>query len=113
MKKHPLQVSRRAVRTVRDSDAEVESPVGAGWTGFRYSYIEVSATGAGARIKSKRAAYENGRLVSESFEGDLERGDYERMIGEAQRRFAEQASGFLRALFPFAALARKPRSEWD
>jgi len=106
-KTHPL-VPKRPVRRSKPSPTprrgeliEAESPETGGFLRFSYSYTEVSASGPTARIKSRRAAYENGRIVSEQFDGELEREEFDRMAASAQRYFAGQTSLLLRALFPF------------
>jgi hypothetical protein len=116
MKKYPLATARRAGRELaggtvqRDRSTE---PLAGGWTNFHYSFTEISAAGSTARVKTRRASLENGRLVSESFEGELDSDAYERALGEAQRRFSEQTALFARSLFGFLAWPGKARSEWD
>lgn len=114
MKKYSITVSKRGVRKGADhalqpSDLEARGP----WISFHYSFTEVSGTGATARVRSKRASYENGRLRSESFEAELDPDHAERVLFEAQRRFSEQVALFVRSLFGFPALPRRSRSEWD
>jgi hypothetical protein len=117
MKKYPLARRDRAAREVTadareitDGDEiEIDPPFGGAFVSFRYACTEISSDGAKARMRSRRAAYDNGRLVSESFEGELDRKAYDRMIEEAQRRLAEQTSEFLGALFPFLRLPGKSR----
>ena len=107
-KTHPVAQKVAATRSHpsprprRGELIEAQSPrATGGFLRFSYSYTEVSAAGSTARIKSRRAAYENGRIVSEQFEGELDRGDFDRMAANAQRYFAGQTSLLLRALFPF------------
>ena len=107
-KTHPV-APKDAARRSRPSPTprrgeliEAQSPPATGgFLRFSYSYTEVSAAGPSARIKSHRAAYENGRIVSEQFEGELDRSEYDRMAANAQRYFADHTSLLLRALFPF------------
>ncbi|HET9764271.1 MAG TPA: hypothetical protein VFR50_12175 [Casimicrobiaceae bacterium] len=114
MKKYPITVSKRAVRKGADHALQPSDPEARGpWISFHYSCTEISATGTTARVRSKRASCENGRLRSESFEGELDRDHAERVLFEAQRRFSEQAALFVRSLFGFPALPRRSRSEWD
>jgi hypothetical protein len=95
-KSKPLSQSRRGQLIETESP-----PATAEFLRFSYSYTEVSASGPTARIKSRRAAYENGRLVSEQFDGELDRADFDRMAVKAQRYFTDQTSLLLRSLFPF------------
>lgn len=114
MKKYPVVVKNRpmvpalperrkpAPRSRRDAPIEGDGTVQTGgFFRFSYSYTEISSAGPTARVKSQRAAYENGRLVSEQFEGDIDRSSYDRMVGEAQRYFGGQAAFLLRSLLPF------------
>ena len=108
VKSHPAVPDRRsepgkpAPRVRRGQLIERDPPpASSGFLSFSYSYTEVSAVGSTARMKSRRAAYENGRLVSEEFEGELTREAYERMVGKAQEHFAERSAFLLRSLFPF------------
>src|SRR5262245_7561876 len=92
-----LPVARRdSVRPVEsgkseviESNDEASHDFGA-FSSFRYSYTEVSAFGGKARVKSRRASLEDGKLVSESFEGDLNRDTYDQMMGQAQQLFQDQ-----------------------
>ncbi|HUH92519.1 MAG TPA: hypothetical protein VL742_05155 [Casimicrobiaceae bacterium] len=116
MKKYPVATGKPPVRKTADGavqpdrlDRDARGP----WISFRYSFTEISAAGTTARVRSKRGCYENGRLVSESFEGELDRDHAERVLLEAQRRLSEEAVGFVRALFGFPPLPGQARSEWD
>ena len=71
---------------------------GSPFLSFRYSWTEVSTTGGNTRVRAKHARYEEGRLTTEQFEGELDRSVYERAMGDAQRRFIDQWSFFLRSL---------------
>jgi len=62
---------------------------------FHYSCTEVSLSGGRARIRSSRTALENGRLTSESFEGEADRSTYERVVDDAQREFIARTSALL------------------
>ncbi len=102
-KDHGIEPTTAAARPSQLLEASGPGP----FVSFRYSYTEISAAGPTARVKSKRAAYENGRLVSESFEGELDRRAYDRIAGAAQRQVAEQTAFVLRSLFAFLPLSRK------
>lgn len=115
MKKYPIAVKARSSvpklsaeqskvssRAHRGELIEAESPPAtSGFLRFSYSYTEVSASGSTARIKSRKTAFENGRLTSEQFDGELDRADFDRMATRAQRYFTDQTSLLLHSLFPF------------
>jgi len=111
VKSDPVELSRRAVQKIRDDGSEAEPTIHTGpFLSFRYSYTEISAAGPIARVKSRTARYENGKFATEAFEGDLDRGAYDRMLGEVHRRFAEQTASLLRSFFPFLPGPQKERS---
>ena len=105
---------RDAVPLELDADAvELMHRAPDGWFSFRYSYTEISTTGRGAHLKSKRARYEDGKLSTESFEADVDRGVYERMMDDAQRLFVRQASLFQQMLTAFLPAPRRRDQERD
>jgi len=109
-KSYPVELSQRTVQKIRDDPIEAQPTLHAGpFLSFRYSYTEISAAGSTARVKSRTARYEDGKLSSETFEGDIDRSAYDRMLGEAHRRFAEQTALLLRSFFPFLAAPQKKR----
>ena len=64
---------------------------------FRYSFTEISTTGRTATLRAKHARYADGRLTSENFEGELDRGVYERAVRDAQQGLLDQWRLFLRS----------------
>lgn len=75
----------------------------AGFLTFRYSSTEIYSEGGHLHVKLRETRYENGRLKSEECEGTVDRQAYDRMVGEAQRYFLNQAANFTRLLFaPFS-----------
>ena len=109
MSSHPVKRKARRVRVVEGDAADLAIPAPAKQAGFsfRYSYAEISSVGNSARFKAKRARYEDGKLRAESFEGELDRGSYERLRDDAQRFFVDQTTLYLQAvsafLLPFRA----------
>jgi hypothetical protein len=109
-----VKPSKRHLRTVEDDKLEVVDPTAPAksFLSFRYSYTEISANGASARIKSKKLRFEDGKLAAETFEADLPLTTYGRMVGEAQRFVLGQTLFLLRAfgsLLPFASRTRGDR----
>lgn len=105
MNKHVVKLSERAPRKIDKDAVEVirprsgPTPFGmAPFFSFRYSYFEMSATEGRARVKAKRTRFEQGKLTSEAFEGDLARVEYDRLMSRAQRYFLGQAELFLKSL---------------
>jgi len=108
MSKHPAKREQRALRKVENDAVEfVSPPARMPWFSFRYSYTEVSAVGRTARLKSKHARYEDGKLSTGAFEGEFDRSVYDRMVNDAQRSFLDQTALFLRAFTSFLPLPGK------
>ena len=114
MNKYPVKLAKRALREV-ENDAVTVEPASGGhpFFSFRYSYTEISAVGRTARVKSRKTRYEDGKLTSEAFEGELDRGVYERMVSETQKHFLDQATVFFRALSSFLPASRNRGSDRD
>ena len=104
MSSHPTKRRARPVRAIEgDVVDHLPIPVAAKHAGFsfRYSYAEISSVGNSARLKAKRARYEDGKLSAESFEGELDPRSYEHLMNDAQRFFVDQAALSLRAFSAF------------
>ena len=112
MNKYPAKLGRPALTTV-DPDPVVIEPASRGnpFFSFRYSYTEISALGTKAQVKSRKTQYENGKLTSEAFEGELDRSAYDRMVSEAHEHFLDQTNLFLRSLTAFLPSPGRRRSE--
>jgi hypothetical protein len=110
-KRYPVELSQRAMQKIGNDPIEAQPTLHAGpFLSFWYSYTEISAAGPTARVKSRMARYDDGKLSSEAFEGDLDRSAYERLLGEGHRRFAEQTAWLLHSFFPFLGAPQKKRS---
>jgi hypothetical protein len=100
-----LPVKRAASIPVEvDADnVEVIAPLarGGAWFSFSYSHTEVSVVGGAARVKTRRASFRDGKLNTESFEGEIDRSVYERMVDDAQRFFLAQTALLARTLGAF------------
>jgi hypothetical protein len=115
--KHRITPRKRALEKTKTRILEAQDAAvlparfsGQSFLSFHYSYTEITAEGGTARVKSHRAQYEDGKLQSERFEGEIERGEYERTVAEAQRHFAEQTATLLRSVFSLFPLLGKVRS---
>ncbi|HWZ72326.1 MAG TPA: hypothetical protein VN326_12745 [Casimicrobiaceae bacterium] len=119
MRKYPVKLAERnralPVRK-KDTDAvEVIAPASRSspFLSFRYSYTEMSVLGGKARVKSKNARFEDGKLTSETFEGELDRSAYDRAVSDAQRHIGDQMAQFLKAISLFLPFSRTHRSDRD
>ena len=68
---------------------------------FQYSYSEFTVMGDKTHVKSRRTRLEDGKLMSEAFEGELPRNVYGEMVADAQRRFLAQTELLLSSFAPF------------
>jgi len=111
MSAHLVKRAQRALREIDTNAVAVMPPANPFFT-FRYSRTEVSAVGGKAHIKSRQTCLEDGKLTTETFEGDIDRTAYDSMVGDAQRHFLDQTALFLKSLWllPFS---RNPPSDRD
>jgi hypothetical protein len=109
MKKRPVRLAERVPGKVPKNALEVIEPAGrAGpFFSFRYSSVEMSAIGGRTRVKARTTRLEEGKLTSESFEGDLERATYDRAVNDAQRYFLDQSALMLKSLSFLLPFSRK------
>ena len=100
MGRYPVRVSKRAVSKADEGAVEVipRAAKANPFVSFKYSYMEISAAGGKAHVKSKKACYEDGKLTTENFEGELDRSTYEQTVNQAQRYFLGQTELFLKSL---------------
>ena len=90
-----MKARKRALRKSRNDGVVVAEPACTSFFSFRYSSTEVSVVGGKTRIRARQTRFEDGKLKSEAFEGELDRGAYDRMVVEAQRYFLGALSLFL------------------
>ena len=119
MSKYPLKLAERnrahPVRKTKSDAVEVLAPAprSHSFLSFRYSYTEMSVLGGKAHMKSRNARFEDGKLTSEMFEGDLDRTAYDRAVSDAQRQLGDQMAQFFKALTLFLPFSRTHRSDRD
>ena len=115
MNKLPVRRAERALRKVEQDVVEVMEPASRAnpFFSFRYSYTEISAAGGKARVKSRRTRFEDGKLTSEAFEGELDRSAYEQMVSEAQLQFLAQTALLMKSLSWLLPFSRKHRPDRD
>jgi len=114
MSKLPVPRAERAPCKVEQDVVEVMEPASRTnpFFSFRYSYTEISASGGKARVKSRRTRFEDGKLTSEAFEGELDCSAYEQMVSEAQHQFLAQTELLMKSLswlLPFSGKHRPDR----
>lgn len=119
MSKYPVKLAERnRARPVRktESDAvDVLAPASRSspFLSFRYSYTEMSVLGGKARVKSRNARFDDGKLTSETFEGELDWSAYDQAVSDAQRHIGDQMSQFLKSLSFFLPFSRTHRPDRD
>ncbi len=98
MSKYPLKTTSKTPPARKpDSPIAERVPPAFPWTGFfRFHYTSTELTSQGGRthVKARHTRLEDGRLHTESFEGELPAGAYD----EAVRRTQQQMLGLMRSL---------------
>lgn len=119
MSKYPVKLAERTrarpVRKMESGAVDVLAPTSRSspFLSFRYSYTEMSVLGGKAHVKSGNARFENGKLTSETFEGELERSAYDQAVSDAQRHFGVQTAQILKSLSLFLPFFRTHRPDRD
>ncbi len=112
MSKYPVKRSQRTLREVNSEVVEVIPRADSYFT-FRYSHTEISAVGGKAYVKSRQTRLEDGKLTTDSFEGDVDRSVYDRLVDDTQRYFLSQTSLFAKSLSWWLPSSLKVRSDQD
>lgn len=115
MSKVPVPLKKsgsRALRQAGPAELEVVDAAPRAWpfmpfVRFSYSYTEISAQGDTAHVRSRQARLEDGKLVSESFEGEAPRSAYDELL-QTQQQVMSQASLWLKSLSWFLPMPRLP-----
>jgi hypothetical protein len=112
MSKFPIvPADRRAVRQADDDNAVELLPPARRATpffSFSYSYTEWSTSGGRTQVRSRKTSFEDGKVVNESFEGELPAGAYEQQVRDAQEQLLGQMRLFLQPFSWFLPSWRKP-----
>ncbi len=104
MSKFPVKINRRPARVVREDEAEIVEQPTTPFVSFSYTFAEVSVRDGKARVRSRKTQLADGRVTSESFEGELDRSSYDDAIAKAHRHAATQTAmvfDMFSALLPF------------
>ncbi len=115
MSNYPVKLGKRALRKVEKDAVEVIGSASRAnpFVSFRYSYTEISALGGKAHVKSRKTRFEDGKLTSEAFEGELDRSAYEQIANQAQHYFRSQAALLLQSLSWFLPSSRNQSPDRD
>lgn len=115
MSKHPVKIDKRVERVAGRDEIEVieRIPAARSFFSFHYSYTEISAHGDNAHVKATNARFEDGKLTSEAFEGDLRRPLYDQLVSHAQHYFLGQTAVFLKSLALLLPFSSKPPPDRD
>src|SRR5947207_2709741 len=103
MSNHPAKGGKRDLRKHAQDAPEVtvSNARSHSWVSFHYSFTEISAFDGRARVKCRNTRLEDGTLTTERFEGELDRGAYERVIDQAQQYVLGRSALFLQSLAPW------------
>ena len=115
MAKHPAKLSRRAVQEAERNEVEVIEPRSGGnmFARFHYARAEFTVRGGKAHLRARSTHFEDGKLTSESVEGELEGSVYDQLVKQTQQYVANQTAQFLRAFSLFLPFSRKRPSDRD
>jgi hypothetical protein len=115
MPKHPVKLPRSSVQEAhRKAVATVAPrPPSSGFSSFRYSYTEITASGGKRTAARPEHRFEDGKLTSESFEGELEGDAYDRMVQQTQQYIADQTAQILRSFSWFLSGSSKHSADRD
>ena len=115
MTRHPVKLVKRALSEVDNNAVDVVEPDSRAnpFFSFHYSYTEMCVRSGRTHVVSKRARFEDGKLSSEAFEGELHRNVYDRSVSDAQRYLAGQTALFLQSLSLFLPFSGKHRRDRD
>lgn len=79
---------------------------------FTYSSHEMHIADGRTHVKAKQVRFEDGRIKTEQFEGQLPANVYEQTLGETQRFFADQTMSMLNGFSALFSLPMKhPRDK--
>jgi hypothetical protein len=114
MSKLPVRRAEQAPRKIEKDAVEVMEPASRAtpFLSFRYSYTEISASRGKAQVKFRKTRFEDGKLTSEAFEGELDRSAYEQMVSQAQHYFLGHTAALMKSLswlLPFSGKRRPDR----
>jgi hypothetical protein len=111
MSKFPLvSPPKRALGEVDDSPIDVIPAIErrTSFFSFSYSCTELSNAGGRTQVRSRKTSLQDGKLVSESFEGELDSSAYDEQVRRAQDAVLGQVRLFMQPFTWFLPSTRKP-----
>ena len=115
MSKLPVRRAESATHKVEQDAVEVMGPASRAnpFFSFHYSYTEISASHGKAQVKSRKTRFEDGKLTSEAFEGELDHSAYEQMVSQAHHYFLGQTALLMKSLSWLLPFFGKRRPDLD
>ena len=114
MSSYPVKTAARKMRPLESKAVEViEARPTASFFSFRYSYTEISCQGDVPRVKSRKTRFEGGKLVSETFDGELDRNVYESLVRNAAQFFMSQTATLMDSFLQLLPSVPKSRPDRD
>lgn len=114
MSKYPVASTRRAVaKNAEPGPLEIvtPTPIAGPFFSFQYSFTEVSSQGGKTRVTSKQARLADGKLSTESFEGELKRDVYQQVVDQVQKQVLAQTNLLMRSMSWFLPAPRRQSSD--
>lgn len=94
MTTYPVKARKRVPQKLKTDEVAIVEPARTSFFSFRYSSTEVSLVDGKTHVKSRQARFEDGKLTSEAFEGELHRSAYDQIVAQAERSFWRSLSLF-------------------
>ena len=103
VKKIENRGKKEIVKNPEKNSVEILDPIHkpSPFINFHYSYREISADGGKTRIKSREKSFEDGKFMSEEFDGILPGNVYFNVIAEMQKMFFNQFTTMMRHFSKF------------
>jgi hypothetical protein len=91
----PLAKTETTSTALREAPAQAPDlapalRAGTGFFSFSYTVTELAIEGERTRVSARQTRLENGRLTTETFEGELDRSAYDHALREAQQQLRDQ-----------------------
>ena len=112
MASHPVAAPRRHPAARGGDDRGTRVPqLDSGFVTFRYTATEIVASGGRARVRARHARFEDGRLTTEAFDGEVEGAVLDRLQADVRRLFEAQLALWWKSFAPWLPIARRGPDE--